>query len=390
MSRIAVVVPHFRQAEFLAACLDCLLAQARRPDDIIVIDSSPSDTAAIVARYGAPVRHIASPATGVGAARNQGLHATDCDLVAFLDADNLAAPDCLSRHARAFDANPDAVLCHGALTPIDRNGDSYDGLTRYDSEQVPFLRQLGWLLERNRVATDTVCVRRHAVMSLGGFCEVRGVREDYDLWLRLAATGPFVYIDAPLASYRRHETNLSNDAGYMHEWEAGALRRVDWATTRRALHAAFPDQAQRTLVEGEVRLRRGESGAAQRCFRTLLNGPQAAAAMFHLAHLALDRHDLDAAERLLRRATREHPSDAGLWNNFGVLLATRGHRSEAGEAFTSAADLRACYDDARRNLEQVCRGAAGEWRVTRRRLRPVLLPLASLAGSPSHPNHHTP
>ena len=41
--RVAVVVPHYRQAQYLKACLDSLLAQTRLPDEIVVCDDASTD-----------------------------------------------------------------------------------------------------------------------------------------------------------------------------------------------------------------------------------------------------------------------------------------------------------------------------------------------------------
>jgi glycosyltransferase involved in cell wall biosynthesis len=377
--RVALVIPHFRQAEFLAACLESALFQTRRADEIIVVDSSPADTAEIMARYRGDVRHVITPARGVAAARNAGIAATRCDLVSFLDADNVATPDRLRSQERAFIDAPDAVLCHGAMILMDRKGAGYAQVPRFNSEQVAFERQLGWLIERNRVAADTVCVRRDALELVGGFCEQSGVREDYDLWLRLASVGPFRYLDAPLAWYRRHETNLSNNADYMFEWEAGALRRLAWPVIEQAVAVAFPDPRERAVVEGEVRLRRGEREAAERHFQAVFEKMQNSEALFHLAHIAVDRGDVDTAEDLLLRGIDKASSDAGLWNNLGVTLALQGGWTAARDAFERAASLRAHYDDAARNLEDAKRGSAGPWRLTRRRLRPELMPMAAAA-----------
>lgn len=377
--RIALVIPHYRQAEFLAACLDSVLFQTRRADDIVVVDSSPADTVEIMARYRGAVRQVIAAPRGVAAARNAGLAATTCDLVSFLDADNVATPDRLQRQERAFQDAPDAVLCHGAMILMDRKGAGYAQLPRFNSEQVAFERQLGWLVERNRIAADSVCVRRDALERVGGFCEQRGVREDYDLWLRLATVGPFRYLDTSLAWYRRHDTNLSNDAAYMFEWEAGALRRIDWPVIERALAAAFPDARERAVVEGEVRLRRGERDVAERHFQAVFEKMQTSGALFHLAHIAVDRGDVDAAEDLLLRGIDTASSDAGLWNNLGVTLALQGGRTAALDAFERATALRAHYDDAARNLEDARRGSAGPWRLTRRRLRAELMPMAAAA-----------
>lgn len=379
-TRMAVIVPHYRQAAFLAECLDSLLAQTRPPDEIIVVDSSPQDTREIMPRYTGRVRHLIVPAHGVAAARNAGIRAADATLIVFLDADNVAMPDCLERQERALRDHPDAVMCHGNIIPIDRGGRAYANVSQYGSRAIPADQQLGWLIDRNRVATDTVCVRRDAVVALGGFCETRGVREDYDLWLRLAATGSLVHVDAPLARYRRHETNLSNDPVYMFEWEAGALRRIDWDTTVAALASTFPEPHRRAIAEGEVRLRRGERVEAKRCFEGALGGPQAPAALFHLAHFAFDEGALDAASSYLRRALAGAPDDAALWNNLGVVLALQAQPSGALCAFERALELRSTYDDAAQNLTGLMAGGATrEWRVTRRRLRPELMPMSAVA-----------
>lgn len=380
MTRVAVVVPHYRQAAYLAACLDSLLVQTCPADEIIVVDSSPDETAGILPRYSGRVRHLIRPPRGVAAARNAALAATTCDLVSFLDADNMATPDRLARQVRALDEQRDAVLCHGMLVPIDRNGDGYRMLPVYSSEQVPFGRQLGWLIERNRIGTDTVCVRREAVVAIGGFCEIAGVREDYDLWLRLASVGPFAYLDTPLALYRRHESNLSNDETYMFQWEAGALKRIDWDTTARALSAAFPKEPARAIVEAEVHLRRGEVDLAEIQFVALSRQrPPIPAACFHRANLAIDRGLLIDAEGLLRRALKQDPGDAALWNNLGTLLVRSGRREHGADAFARAVALRPHYEDARQNFAQVHRTGDGPWKVTRRRLRQELLPLAAVA-----------
>ncbi|MBI4263336.1 MAG: glycosyltransferase [Acidobacteria bacterium] len=380
MTRVAVVVPHYQQARFLDGCLRSLLAQTRAPDEIVLVDSSPSDTGPIVARYSGRIRHLIRPADGVAAARNAGIAATTCDLISLLDADNIAPPGRLERQRRALEARPDAVLCHGALIPVDRVGAGYTGLPRYVSEQVPFERQLGWLIERNRIAADTVCVRRDAVERLGGFCEMHGVREDYDLWLRLASVGPFQYVDAPLALYRRHETNLSNDEAYMFKWEAGALRRLEWPSIDAALQRAFPDEIERAVVEAEVHLRRNEIDHAEILFVGLSRRrPPVAAALFHLAHLAIDRGLLIQAEGLLRQALAEDPDNAALWNNLGGLLVRSGKRDLGADAFARAVALRPHYQDALDNFRRVHRNAAGPWRVTRRRLRPELMPLSAVA-----------
>src|SRR4051794_34572751 len=102
----------------------------------------------------------------------------------------------------------------------------------------------------------------------------------------------------------------------------------------------------------------------------LARKPEAAGALFYLANLSIGRGSLDYAEAMLRRAIAEVPDDAGLWNNFGVVLAKTGRLGEASDAFANALTLKVDYDDARSNLEHGTTGNEGGWRVTRMRFHP--------------------
>jgi Flp pilus assembly protein TadD len=100
----------------------------------------------------------------------------------------------------------------------------------------------------------------------------------------------------------------------------------------------------------------------------LARKPEAAGALFHLATLAIGRGSLDYAEAMLRRAITEAPTDPGLWNNLGVVLARTNRLNEAANAFASALGLKADYDDARANLEHSLHESPTAWRVTRMRV----------------------
>jgi hypothetical protein len=66
------------------------------------------------------------------------------------------------------------------------------------------------LLRRNFVTPSTVVVPRTLVLEACGFDESPALvaREDYELWLRLAARGPFQFDDSVLALVRVHAGNL--------------------------------------------------------------------------------------------------------------------------------------------------------------------------------------
>jgi len=367
MSTLAVVVSHWRQTKFLRACLESLRAQTRVPDEVILIDSFPEATAAVVSEFTDLVTHVIVPARGAAAARNAGAALSHSDLLSFIDADTVATPDRCERQVAALDTT-DALLVHGATHLIDARGRRRTA-EPYRSEQVPFEHQLGWLLERNRIATDTVCIRRAALNLVGGFCERERVQDDYDLWLRLSTAGRFHYLVAPLAEQRRHDPAGAQD--HAAACEAGALRRVDDAAARAAFERTIADAEEREIVFGELLLRREEPDrAAAHFIAALRHRPQATGLLFHIASFAMDAGESGAAERLLRQALVAAPFNAAIWNNLGVALALGHKRAEARSAFFRAVCLMPHGGDARYNLELI-RGEriVDDWAITRRRPR---------------------
>src|SRR4051794_33568080 len=94
---VSVIVPVHNGAEFLAEALNSLLAQTRRPDQIIVVDDGSTDGSADVAsRFGTEVTLVRQENRGPSSARNRGLDLASGSHVGFLDADDLWVPDCLS------------------------------------------------------------------------------------------------------------------------------------------------------------------------------------------------------------------------------------------------------------------------------------------------------
>ncbi len=116
---ITVVIPSRNDAAFLAVCLDCLAAQLRPADEIIVVDNaSNDDTAAICAAAG--VRRIYWPVPGVAGASAAGFDAARSGILARLDADSRPGPDWLTRVEAALGGS-------GGLTLVTGPGDFYGG-----------------------------------------------------------------------------------------------------------------------------------------------------------------------------------------------------------------------------------------------------------------------
>jgi GT2 family glycosyltransferase len=120
MPGISLFVPCFNAEATLAACLEGVLAQSRRPDEVLVIDDGSTDgTAALAAGFG--VRVIAHGHNrGLAAGRNTAVRAAAHEWIAALDSDCVARPDWLATLARRLEADDTLAGAGGMLLETNR------------------------------------------------------------------------------------------------------------------------------------------------------------------------------------------------------------------------------------------------------------------------------
>ena len=214
---VSVVVPTHNRRPLLEETLGTIFRQRGVDVEIIVVDDGSSDdTSTFVASMADGrlklIRH--DVALGVSAARNAGLEAATQPWVAFIDDDDLWAPDKLVTQIEAMRSNEGAcwscsaaVIVNHRMRPI-----------RY---QPPMPRRdLGdILLARNvipggasGVVLDTALARR-----VGGFDVRLSVFADWDFWIRLGLASPIAAVARCLHAYRVHPAGMSNRDGVRSE-----------------------------------------------------------------------------------------------------------------------------------------------------------------------------
>jgi glycosyltransferase involved in cell wall biosynthesis len=111
---VSAIIPTHNRAPLLAEALDSVLAQAGEDVEVIVVDDGSTDeTPRALARHAGRVRTIRQANAGVGAARNRGVAAARGGMIAFLDDDDLWAPDHLAVLRGALEASPGAMMACG-------------------------------------------------------------------------------------------------------------------------------------------------------------------------------------------------------------------------------------------------------------------------------------
>jgi glycosyltransferase involved in cell wall biosynthesis len=221
MSSVSVVIPAYNAGKCIGAAIESVLAQTIPADEIIVVnDGSSDDTCAIVNSYGPRVRLISQENQGPSSARNAGVQAASSEFIAFLDADDQWLPQKTAVQLQAIRSTPGAVLCYTSLLlhysdSNDSGMDHPDGLPTIQlaaaTAELPDRLRLG----NPGILPSCVMLSRAAFLQAGGFPPHLTIGEDWSLWLRLIALGPFCVVDEPLTRYRVSDTGLSANADLM-------------------------------------------------------------------------------------------------------------------------------------------------------------------------------
>lgn len=209
----SVVVPSFRQARFIRATIDSLLAQNRDDLEILVYDGGSDDgTVEILESYGDRIRFVSRPDEGQTDAINQGLHEARGDILAYLNSDDVYLPGALDCVARHFQENPESLAVYGGAWHLHEDGSNME---RYPTELWNYPR----LLEVCYLCQPAVFWRREVMERHGTFDDRLNWAMDYDYWLRVGRSIRFDYLDdAVLAGSRLHgDTKTLSQRVKVHE-----------------------------------------------------------------------------------------------------------------------------------------------------------------------------
>ena len=192
MPRVAVLLPVRNAAATVRAAALSILRGSYRDLVLVAVDDGSTDASAgLLDRLAARdprVRVLRGPGEGIALALDRALTATDCELVARMDGDDVSWPGRLAAQVEALDADPSLAVV-GARVRLMPRRQVRDGMRRYvgwlNSLTTPELVARDLFVEAPLVHPATL-LRRSALAAVGGW-RSGDFPEDYDLWLRLAA-----------------------------------------------------------------------------------------------------------------------------------------------------------------------------------------------------------
>jgi glycosyltransferase involved in cell wall biosynthesis len=213
MVEVTVVVPTRNRASMLHQALRSVAAQHDVDLEAVVVDDGSTDaTQAVITAMGDRrlrlIRH--ERPQGVSTARNHGVAEARGRWVAFLDDDDLWAPEKLTCQLAAAKRDGRAWAVTGAVSVDDR--------LRVLAGEPPLApeRIVADLDRYNSVpaGASNVLARADLLSVTGGFDPRLRHMADWDLWIRLGRAGLPATVARPLLAYRLHRANATMDTAF--------------------------------------------------------------------------------------------------------------------------------------------------------------------------------
>lgn len=211
---VLITVYHRIDPDELTAALDSLVTQTRMPDDILVVIDGPIPPTlrARIDDFAAAhpiVRVHALPNNlGAGPASQAGIELINADVIARLDADDIACPTRFEKQLAAIEDGFDVVGT--AMEEFATDPESPTGVRRLPETHEAIAR---YARINSPVNNPSVMIRRAALLAAGGYRDVHFM-EDYDLYARLLSSGArFVNLPEPLTKFRVTDSQFGRRTG---------------------------------------------------------------------------------------------------------------------------------------------------------------------------------
>jgi len=192
---------------FLGESLESLRIQTYRALEILVIDDgSRDDTARILREWpDERLRIVTQERSGLTRALGRGLREARGELIARLDADDVAHADRIARQVAFLAHRSDVALCGTWATVVSESGRVLEH-ARPPIEHEAICAQLLW---DNAFFHSSWCARAGVLRELGGYDETIERAQDYELATRIARAAGVANIPETLLRWRRSPRAIS-------------------------------------------------------------------------------------------------------------------------------------------------------------------------------------
>jgi glycosyltransferase involved in cell wall biosynthesis len=212
---LSVVVPSHNGERWLAEALQSVVNEGDRGIEVILVDSSDTETSCAIAERFAEhlplLRVLRRPDLLPWVTKtNFAVASAAADWICMLHQDDVWLPGRCTAVAQWLTAAPDAAMHLHAVKVIDAGGKPLgDWRCPLPTGAVPTQLLLERLLIQNFIAIPSPIIRREAYLRVGGLDEQLWYTADWDLYLKITGTGEVHYHPERLAGFRIHGRSLT-------------------------------------------------------------------------------------------------------------------------------------------------------------------------------------
>ncbi|MCW5703708.1 MAG: glycosyltransferase family 2 protein [Xanthobacteraceae bacterium] len=242
---IGIVTPSYNQGRFLKATIDSVVAQSYPKLFYHVQDGGSVDgSVPILESYGDRISWRSQADKGQADAINLGFEHVDCDIMAYLNSDDVLLPGALSYVADYFDRNPDVDIVYGHRVFIDGDGAEI-GRAVLPSHDAKALLYAGYIPQ------ETMFWRRRVWNAIGGFDTSLHYALDWEFMLRAQGAGfKFARARRFIACFRVHDqqkTTSNYDVGRK-EMRALRLKYLGYAPSQSEITRSISGYLARQMI----------------------------------------------------------------------------------------------------------------------------------------------
>lgn len=189
MPEVSVILPVYNGETYLKEAIDSILTQTFRDFELLLINDGSTDRSEqIILSYTDPrIRYLKNEKNkGLIYTLNDAVNESNAKYIARMDADDIALPHRLEKQIHYLKVNPVAVLAT-RVSLIDANGDP---LPDWQGEKntITFADIKKYLPVNNCLAHPSVMAKAE-IFKQYPYRENQKYSEDYDVWLRVVASG---------------------------------------------------------------------------------------------------------------------------------------------------------------------------------------------------------
>lgn len=198
--KVSIVTPSYNQARFLEETMRSVLEQDYPNIEYIVIDGGSSDgSAEIIQKYESQLAYWQSQKDkGQTDAINQGFARASGDILAWLNSDDILLPGAVTAAVKQLQAHPEVGMVYGDCLWINADGKKIGNFPAAQTDLKKLRR--GYV----HIPQQASFFRAELWKKVGPLDDSFYFAMDYDLWTRLAAEAPLLYVPELWAAFRLH------------------------------------------------------------------------------------------------------------------------------------------------------------------------------------------